>query len=295
MKRRIVFFFVLCFFLFTLTFGLCYYFNQQFAVYGKSETIDNWVLTGVNAGTDKLILSKSDEAVTVGMYNSGFLYQEDADKGIDKDIIDELSRRMGISFAQQVMPRARIHSMLEEGSLPMTVSLIETPKRAEYAFFIPYFTQKNHALIRESLQINTGDELLERTDVKVGIIRSYYYGQYYNKLISELREKRMIVEAKDTQKLYEMLKEGWIDVTFNIASSYLYYFDSLKIKDVKVMDWAHEEEPPERCLSLSKRFFTENDAKLFQAEIEEMKKDGTLHRIYSEYLPEDEAKRMCDF
>jgi polar amino acid transport system substrate-binding protein len=185
--------------------------------------------------------------------------------------------------------------MLEEGSLPMTVSLIETPERAKFAYFIPYFTQKNYALVRSNLGIKTEEELLLRTKLKVGIIRSYYYGEHYNKLIETLREKRMIVEAKDTERLYDMLKNKWIDVAFNIPSSYLYYFEALDIDDVTVMNWAPEEPPLDRCISISKRFFTEEDVQKFTDAINGMKEDGTLYGIFRKYLPEDEAKRMCDF
>ncbi len=244
---------------------------------------------------NKKVVADIDRAITVAYYNSGYLYNEKDEEGINKDIIDELSRRMGIAFDERVMPRARINSMIAEGSLPMSVSAVMTPERERYSYFIPCFAQKNHALVEADIGLSTEAELLERPDIKVGIIRGYYYGEHYAKLIEKLKEKRMIVEAIDTESLYKMLKDGWIQVTFNIASSYLYYFDALDIQNISVMDWAPDEAPLLRCLTLSKRYFIAEDAERFKTAIAEMQEDGTLCEIFHQYMPEDEAKRMCDF
>lgn len=292
--KRIILFIAACIILAASMIGCVRLFDSQFIVTTHNEIIDNWILTS-GYSFDQRIPADKHTDVSVALYNSGYLYQEDINKGIDKDVVDELAKRMNMRFEQQVMPRARIHSMLEEGSLPMTVSLIETPERAKYAYFIPYFTQKNFALVRSSLGIKTEEELLSKTELKVGIIRSYYYGEHYSRLIEILRENRMVVEAKDTERLYDMLKNEWVDVVFNIPSSYLYYFEALDINDMSVLDWAPEEAPLERCISISKQFFTEVDVKRFSDAIQGMKDDGTLHEIFRKYLPEDEAKRMCDF
>ncbi len=243
---------------------------------------------------NRLVFADIDNAITVAHYNSGYLYNESDDTGINKDIIEELSRRMGIAFDERVMPRARITSRIEEGSLPMSVSTVITPKSERYSYFIPYFSQRNHVLIHEGVGLSTQDELLERTDLKVGIIRGYTYGENYDKLIEQLKKKRMIVEARDSDSLYKMLKDDWIQVTFDMSSSYLYYFNALDIQDVSIMDWP-EGESLIRCITLSKRYFITENAERIKKHINEMKNDGTLFKIYSRYLPEDEAKRMCDF
>ena len=176
----------------------------------------------------------------------------------------------------------------------MSVSTVITPKRERYSYFIPYFSQRNHVLIHEGVGLSTQEELLERTDLKVGIIRGYTYGENYDNLIEQLKKKRMIVEARDSDSLYKMLKDDWIQVTFDMASSYLYYFDAFDIQDVSIVDWP-EGEPLLRCITLSKRYFITENAERLKKIINEMKNDGTLFKIFSRYLPEDEAKRMCDF
>ncbi|MCX7772281.1 MAG: transporter substrate-binding domain-containing protein, partial [Clostridia bacterium] len=137
--------------------------------------------------------------------------------------------------------------------------------------------------------------LLQHTELKVGIVRGYYYGEHYEKLVKKLRDRRMIVEVRDTRELYSALKDGWVQATINIPSSYLFYFKTMNIENIAVVDWAPEEKPLQRQLALSRSFFTEKDVKDYTKCIEDMRQDGTLYAIYKKYLPEDETKRMCEY
>lgn len=277
-----------------ITFGLLLYLNSQFEVHPESSLYEPYDIGQADPVPHRITPDPSEGFLTA-FYNSGYLYHEDTDQGINKDIVEELAKRMNLKLKPLVMPRARISNMLKEGTLMISVSAVETPDRAMYAYYIPYFVQKNDVLIRSDSGITTEEDLLMREDTKVGIIRGYYYGEHYQELIQKLKEKHMIVEAKDTDTLYKMLKDNWIQVTFNVASSYKYYFAIYRIEDINVMDWAPHEAPLLRCVSLSKRYFDDQDVEQFSKVIEEMKMDRTLYQIFLRYLPEDEAKRMSDF
>lgn len=240
-----------------------------------------------------LLTIGTNKSISVGIYNSGYLYHEDHDHGINKDVVTELFKRMKLNYKIEILPRVRISSMLDEGSLHVGVSTIKTSERAEYLYFVPYFSEKNDVLIRRDVDISTEDELLSRKDIKVGIVRGYYYGEHYAELIERLEERKMIVQAKDTEHLYTMLKDNWIQVTFNMASSYLFYFDFYDVKDINIYDWAPEEEPLIRSLVFSKKYFSTEDIEKFQKTINEMIDDGTVYSFFRRFLPEDNAKRMC--
>lgn len=270
-------------------------FEQEFAVVGSAWAINKPVWMNSEDNFNLPVTSDVHKNITVALYNSGFLYDDQTKNGIDKDILAEISKRLNIKFDIKVIPRARTYTMLEEGTLPMSVSSVATPERLKYSYYVPYFSQKNYFLIQDKLQIKSEEELLSHTELKVGIVRGYYYGEHYRLLTEKLKEKRMIVEVKDTQELYDALKNGWIQAAINIPSSYLFYFKAMDIRNIMVLDWAPEEEPLVRQLALSRLYFAESDVKMFSKCIDEMKKDGTLYNIYKKYLPEDEAKRMCDF
>lgn len=271
-----------------------YLFDREF--YGQNNDFDYYFNN--NIINDNYSLSVPNDVrnvITVGLYNSGYLYHEDHDHGISKDIIEELFRRLELEYKFKVMPRARISSMIEDGSLSMSVSAIRTPEREEYARFVPYFAEKNAVLVRKNADISSEAELLNSKNIKVGVVRGYYYGEYYMGLIEKLKEKHIIVEAKDINSLFNMLKEDWIQVTFNNPSSYLFYFDYKDIKDVDVIDFAPTEESLVRCLIFSKKHFSESDVSKFEKVIAEMKDDGTMYSIFNRYLSDEEAKKACDY
>lgn len=294
MRKTIVVIIVGIVFLLGLVHAGLFFFDREF--YGSKDNTQ-YSFKSENPNIEQSLFDPDDKTVTitVGLYNSGYLYHEEHDHGISKDVVEELFKRMNLKYEFKVMPRARISSMLEEGSLPMSVSSIRTPEREKYAWFVPYFAEKNAVLVRKNANISSEAELLNSKNIKVGIVRGYYYGEYYMGLIEKLKEKRLIVEVKDIEELFKLLDEDWIQVTFNNSSSYLYYIEQRDIKDVEVMDFAPTEEPLIRCLIFSKQYFSEDYVKQFEKGINEMNEDGTLFRILNQYLTEEVSKKACDF
>jgi len=243
---------------------------------------------------NRLLDNNEEKSIIVGIFDSGYLYHSIHDHGINKDVVKELFSRMKLDYRIEILPRVRITSMISEGLLHMGVSTIETPERAEYSYFIPYFSEKNDVLVRNDADISTEEELLKNKNIKVGIVRGYYYGEHYTDLIEKLEKQKMVVQAIDTEHLYKMLKDGWIQVTFNLATSYLFYIDYYNIKDISIYDWAPKEEPLVRNLALSKKYFSPDDVVKFQQTIDEMIEDETIYNIFKKYLPEDHARRMCE-
>lgn len=267
-------------------------FDREF--YGNNEDFDYPFKDGEN-GENPMTPYDPRDVITVGLYNSGYLYHEEHDHGISKDIVVELFKRMDLKYEFKVMPRARISSMIEEGSLHMGVSSIRNTEREKYAWFVPYFAEKNAALVRKTANISSEEELINSKNIKVGIVRGYYYGEYYMDLVEKLKQKRIIVETKDIEELFKLLQEDWIQVTFNNPSSYLYYFEKKGINDVEVIDFYPNEASLIRCLMLSKKHFSEDYVKEFEKRIAEMNEDGTLYNIFTRYLSEEYAKKACDF
>lgn len=242
---------------------------------------------------DRFLIDDIGKSIIVGIFNSGYLYHESHDHGINKDVVEELFRRMNIDYKIEILPRVRISSMMAEGLLHMSVNTVNTPERAEYLYFVPYFSEKNDVLVRSNADISTEEELLQRRNIKVGIVRGYYYGEHYMELIKKLEDRKMIVQARDTEQLYKMFDDNWIQVTFNFASSYLFYFDYYNMQGINIYDWAPEEEPLVRNLAFSKKYFSPDDIEKFQQTINEMTDDGTLYNIFKNYIPEENARRMC--
>jgi polar amino acid transport system substrate-binding protein len=269
-----------------------YLIDQAFVPANDGMIEESFINPGSQNNPGKLP-EKKDGPIVVGIFNSGYLYHESHDHGINKDIIVELFKRMKLDYKIEILPRVRITSMMTEGSVHVGVTTVETPERAEYMYFVPYFAEKNEVLVRKDANISTEKELLQRWDIKVGIVRGYYYGEHYTELIEKLKSRKMIVEAKDTEHLYQMLGENWIQVTFNNASSYLFYLDFYSIPEINIYDWAPEEGSLVRNLAFNKQYFSAGDVAEFQKTVDKMINDGTIYNVFKKYLPEVVAKRMC--
>ena len=76
-------------------------------------------------------------------YEYGALYYQAADgrwTGIDKDVVDEVARRMGCTIEPSTDSRVRIWAGLSGGNLDMTVSAVATPEREKIGRMVPYLS-----------------------------------------------------------------------------------------------------------------------------------------------------------
>ena len=94
--------------------------------------------------------------IRVGQFKLGYrFYIEDGqEKGMNKDIMDEIRKRTGCNFIVQEMPFARITSDLASGDLDMTLSGIRSPERDKTLWCAPSIAAKNFAVIGPSARVS---------------------------------------------------------------------------------------------------------------------------------------------
>jgi polar amino acid transport system substrate-binding protein len=64
---------------------------------------------------------------------------------------------------------------------------------------------------------------------------------------------------------------------------------------VEVQDWTLGEKGLPHGLIMSRRRFSDAEVARWQALLNAMRADGTLKRIFTQYLPPDEAGKMLDY
>ncbi|NLO93685.1 MAG: amino acid ABC transporter substrate-binding protein [Clostridiaceae bacterium] len=270
------------------------YFEVQLMARNDNSDLD-WFKHQREDDPDRLYETRSDGVIVVGVYNAGYLYHSSHKHGISTDIIIELFSRLDLEYEIVEMPRARLSSMIAEGTLPVGVSSVKTPERAEHSYFIPYLAQRNEILVRADADVSTEEEFLNNKNLKFGIVRGYYYGEYYEELIERLKKEDMVVEAKDIEDLYIMLKENWIQATVNNSASYQFYLDYYEIDGIERYNWAQQDPLLFRNLVFSKKYFSPEDIEIFKDTLDKMRADGTLFFISQRYLSENEIERTCHF
>ncbi len=256
--------------------------------------IGTMILFGVCSGVAVAGLPNcGDQPIRLAFHEYGILYSNGI--GINKDIADEIIRRSGCKFETSVLPWARILNNLAAGTLEMGMSGIDTPERGQIAWFAHYFSGKTYVVIRADLAqtVRSTENFMAQPQLQIGIVTSYTHGPHLESFLERLRQDKRVQEVPDTKINFVKLQHHRIDAL--LTSSLVFgqmIHDLGLVSDVVVQDWAPAEKRHPVGLIMSKHRFSESDVEPWRDLLRQMRTDGTLKKIYTRYLPEDEANKM---
>jgi polar amino acid transport system substrate-binding protein len=241
-----------------------------------------------------------DQPIRLAFYEYGYFYYSDkpGPAGIDKDIVEELTRRSGCRFSTQVLARARIWAELANGGLDMSVSGIQTPERDRFAWFAHYLSMKNYAVLGPSVPpaVQSAHGFLQHSKLQFGAVRAFRHGTRQDQWLDQLRADNRVQDSANVETLFKKLKEGRIDALFSQPAVYGKSLADLGLQhSTSIQDWTADEKGVPHGLILAKSRFSADDAKAWQALVATLRADGTLRRIYARYLSAAEASALLDF
>ena len=230
---------------------------------------------------------------TISLYSFGFFYSSESNKGIDKDIADELQKRSKCKFVYLDMPRIRVLKSIENGSLDFTMSSIQTPEREKYAYFAHYDHTKNYVILRVETKANSWESFMANKNFKIGVVRGYSHGVSDN-MIHLLQKEDRVLDFVDQEHLYAALKNDTVQAILGLAPVYKFHLLRTKnlAKKVVVNDWNPQEKSVNNGLMMSKNNFSKEEAEKWRSLMNEMIADGTVMKIFRKYLPVKEAKAI---
>ena len=275
---------------------------KQFQFYLRSCLVGLFYLT-LSLGSGQAVSGSFDcgaKPIRVGHFKLGFRYyvEDGQEKGINKDIVEELRKRTGCTFITQEMPFARIWADLASGDLDMSVSGIRSPERDRTLWCAPTIASKNYAVIRKAStsSVRNAEDFLANDKLQFGVVRGYTHGTEQDKWLEKMRQAQRVEESSSVDILFEKLKLGRIDAIFSFPFVYRKLLADQKMEsEVLIQDWAPHDKGIIGCMMLTKSRFSEAEANRWQALIRQMHGDGTLKRIFSRYVPAAEAEKMLDF
>lgn len=235
-----------------------------------------------------------DRPIKLAFLETPTLYTDG--KGLDRDIVDELAARSGCRFDAEAMPRARTWHEMEYGRLDMTTAVLPTPDRERTMWIINYLQLRNYVLVAKpvaerlrSLQ----DFLAAPKDVRLGIVRGYKHGDVLDSWINDLARQDRVDDVVETELLYKMLQAKRLTA---IIGSPLIYPQKLReyglTEQMVIYDWGGSSAASPRGLGLSRRSFSESEAREWQGLIDGMQRDGTLRRLIAKYLGKRETEAV---
>ncbi|MEI7430038.1 MAG: transporter substrate-binding domain-containing protein [Betaproteobacteria bacterium] len=238
--------------------------------------------------------------IRVGQFKLGYRYyvENGEEKGINKDIVEELRKRTGCRFVTQEMSFARIWADLASGDLDMSISGIRSPERDKSLWCASTIASKNYTVIRTALsaKIHSAEDFMSNEKLQFGVVRGYTHGVELDRWLETARKENRVEESASVDVLFEKLKAGRIDAIFSFPFVYRKILLDQKMEgDFVIQDWAPKDKGIIGCIMLNKNRFSENEAKRWQALVRKIHDDGTLKRIFNRYLPPHETEKLVDF
>jgi polar amino acid transport system substrate-binding protein len=231
--------------------------------------------------------------LTLALHEHGLLYSSETGAGIDKDVADELIKRSGCRIVVSVMARARIWQLIESGALDFSLSGITSEKRETFAGFAWYFSNKYYLLVRKEANVRQLSDFEKNPRLQLGVIRSFRYSAHANEFVDKLTAENRVQFATGLDPLYELLAlnriQGMIIEPFDYSQ-----VAGSPVRDVTVV--VDTNDPAVlHGLIMSKKSLSAAEQSQWRALLDEMRRDGTMLRIFGKYLSADLAATMVNF
>ena len=135
--------------------------------------------------------------------------------GIYPDLLRNLGAKMGCTFIFSVVPRARLEALFETGKADLLIPASGTPRRDQHGLFIPLLGNRPLLITLQGARepITTMQELIERREVRVALVRGYDYGPSYQALAKELGSQGRLFYEVDALSVARLMQSGFIDAT----------------------------------------------------------------------------------
>lgn len=235
-----------------------------------------------------------DGQLSTGLYSYGNLYRDDG-SGIDSDLIALLQQHSGCRFRTHVMPRARIWHDLQNQQLDVTVSGIKTAERLKAAWFIPYMSIKNLAVLSTTLpaEQRTAEGFLDNSDLLFGAVRGFQHGDFHDQWLSKLKAQQRLLYYPDAPTLFYALQQGRIQGLFSQPPIYQHYLAVYQLQpEAAIIDWAPKEDGVPHHLVLSRQRFSEQQAHSLVALLHRLMQQDALKAIFEHYVSAEDAESM---
>ena len=231
--------------------------------------------------------------LTLGLHEHGLLYMAQTGEGIDKDIAEEMARRSGCRITLTVLPRSRIWQLIETGALDMTLSGISTAEREKFAGFAWYVSNKYYLLVRQDLYAQSVDEFRRRSAYRIGLIRSFRYGDEANQFVGALQEQARVTYAGSLDPLYTALLDGGIEAMIVEPFDFPVITGAQLKAQTRILEFGDPAVP--HGLVMSRKSLPPGQQQAWREIILAMRADGTIRRIFEKYFPADLARQMTQF
>ena len=156
-----------------------------------------------------------DISVPVSASGASVIAEGHEIKGIYPDLLRDMARKAGCKFVFTVVPRARQVAMYRIGQADILVPASRTPERDKLGTFVPMIYNRPMliSIAGNRAPIASGQELLDRRELRVAVVRGFDYGERYTSLVNELGKQGRLFSEVDVAAVARLLHAGAVDLT----------------------------------------------------------------------------------
>ncbi|MDC8756536.1 substrate-binding periplasmic protein [Janthinobacterium fluminis] len=156
-----------------------------------------------------------DIVVPVAPIGLSVIVNGGAVSGIYPELLRSLGAKAGCNFVFSAVPRARLEAMFEAGTADLLLPATGTPRRDLHGRFVPLMGNRPMLISVQSPRapILNVQELIERREMRIALVRGYDYGETYQALVKELTRQGRVYLEVDTLSVARLLHGGFADAT----------------------------------------------------------------------------------
>lgn len=216
--------------------------------------------------------------------------------GIYPEILRNLGSKESCTFIFSDVPRSRLEMLFNTGKADLLVPASKTPERDKHGIFIPLIFSRATIISIEMNRpvIKTVQELIDRKELKVVLVRGYDYGDVYQALAKELNKQgRLILEA-DSVSVARVLKANTSYITIMAPSIFAGAIkDNDRVKDIlDKLKYEPLEELPwgDSGVYISKTSLSEGDKTSIKDLLQRAEKSGAVWKSFQSHYDADVLK-----
>lgn len=221
---------------------------------------------------------------------SVFVAPDNTISGVYPELLRSVGLKEGCVFDLSVVPRARLDLLFESGRADLLIPASRSPARDESGIFVP-LVQSRAMLISvasDRLVVRSAQELIDRPEIKVGLVRGFDFGPGYQALVKELTRQGRVVLDVDAASIARTLQSGAIDMTI-MAPSILVGAMQADPKAAGLLEKLRSEPIDELPWGDSGAYISKNVGEADKATLKEMLeragKSGAVWKAFQRFYP----------
>lgn len=215
-------------------------------------------------------------------------------RGAGNDVLVELARRTGCPIDFTWYPRARLWAEYGSGRINLTGSSVRTAERDRLAHFLPYVTTRFDLVLARSVPGNyrTLADFVERSNARLNLVRGIAYTPAVDAQLARLRAQGRIEVVNDYDAAFRKMASARAEATLAPMVIYAHHLHSNNLQAGVVVVPVAESAPVLAGAYLSRSGMTPAARKVFADALLAMVADGTVARIYGQYVGEANSRLL---